>query len=208
MWAARLLLAAIVSVLTSSSLAAEDKGCGRKITVARGDTLSALARRCGVDPAALVRANPAITDPNVIPLGANLKVPNNEQAPPASQEALSRENSRTPSDRVRIEPPRAPPGSRVTLTASGLPPRSRVWVKGGWRRTGHLILRSGRTDAAGRFAARVRLPSWASAGQPPEQYLFSVEIPRTGETIRGAPVRVIAPGGDALKTDRAGSLSR
>ena len=49
-------------------------GGSRTYTVARGDTLSAIAARFGTSISALVRAN-RLTDPNVIVAGTRLKVP-------------------------------------------------------------------------------------------------------------------------------------
>lgn len=49
--------------------------CGAKVTVQRGDTLSAIARRCGTTVAEILKANPIVTNPSRIFPGLVLVMP-------------------------------------------------------------------------------------------------------------------------------------
>lgn len=58
------------------ALAAADgaAACGESYTVRRGDSLSAIARRCGTTVSSLLGANPAIADPDLIRVGQVLRL--------------------------------------------------------------------------------------------------------------------------------------
>lgn len=60
---------------TTVAQAALVSECGNTVTVARGDTLSKIAARCGVTVNGILRANPQITDPNLISVGQVLVLP-------------------------------------------------------------------------------------------------------------------------------------
>lgn len=187
-WTAGLLFA-LLALPSSAAEPGPSSLCRKAVTVRSGDTLSALAQRCDTTPAELLRANPEITNPNVIPLGATLRIPGRA---PAVQRVEKQDAGSAP-DRLLVEPSRAARGARVTLSASGLPPGALVWVKGGRQATSQLIVKRARTDAKGRLRTSVVLPSWSGAGRVPEHYLFSVQVPQTGETIHSAPVLLATP---------------
>jgi tyrosinase len=69
----------VTSVLFASlpfaAPAAAQASCGDRYTVVRGDTLRKIAAACGTTVAALQRANPEITNPNVISVGQVLMLP-------------------------------------------------------------------------------------------------------------------------------------
>lgn len=60
--------------------------CGDAVTVVAGDTLSAIARRCETTPAAILRENPDLSDPNLIRTGMTLRMPQPGIEPPPDQE--------------------------------------------------------------------------------------------------------------------------
>lgn len=62
--------------------------CGEAVTVAAGDTLSAIARRCQTTIAALVEANPQIEDPDLIFPGMEIRMPATG-GPPADTQTYS-----------------------------------------------------------------------------------------------------------------------
>lgn len=66
----------LLLALSAALPAAAQSSCGSTVTVARGDTLSAIAARCGTTVAALLQANPGLAaHPNLIYPGQTLNVP-------------------------------------------------------------------------------------------------------------------------------------
>lgn len=61
--------------LTGTAPVAAQSTCGTSVTVGFGDTLNRIANRCGVTISGLLRANPQITNPNIIERGARLRLP-------------------------------------------------------------------------------------------------------------------------------------
>lgn len=55
--------------------ATAQSSCGTSVTVGFGDTLNRIAQRCGVTISGLLRANPQITNPNIIERGSRLRLP-------------------------------------------------------------------------------------------------------------------------------------
>lgn len=62
----------MLSVNISPALASS---CGNTVTVRAGDTLSHIAQRCGVTVNGILRANPTITNPNLIRAGQVIILP-------------------------------------------------------------------------------------------------------------------------------------
>lgn len=60
------LVAIVLSAFATTSSAFAASGCGSSVTVLQGDTLRKIAERCGTTVAALLRANPAIGNGNLI----------------------------------------------------------------------------------------------------------------------------------------------
>jgi LysM repeat protein len=92
-WAALALFVAALAGLPDPGEAAS--GCGASYTVQSGDTLAAIAERCGTSVEALRQANPLVTDPARISIGWKLTIPGaraslgpeSEVRPPARDEA-------------------------------------------------------------------------------------------------------------------------
>ena len=64
-----------VALALSAAPAALAEGCGATYTVRQGDTLTAIASRCGSTVEALLGANPGISDPGSLSIGDELSVP-------------------------------------------------------------------------------------------------------------------------------------
>ena len=62
-------------VLFANAAPAQASTCGDTVTVQRGDTLSKIAARCGVTVNGILRANPGITNPNLIHTGQVIILP-------------------------------------------------------------------------------------------------------------------------------------
>ena len=108
----KLVIAGVI-VLIMASLAVTARAqspCGDKYVVARGDSLSKIANRCNTTVAALLEANPKITNPSYIFSGTRLVIPTGtaEQA------------------QISITPRSGPPGTQIALQASGLPTQTRI----------------------------------------------------------------------------------
>jgi LysM repeat protein len=56
--------------------------CGREYTVRSGDTLSAIARDCGITLQELLAANPTIANPNLIQVNQRINIPGGSSLPP------------------------------------------------------------------------------------------------------------------------------
>jgi LysM repeat protein len=74
------MLAALSAVALAlfAAPAAPAEGCGATYTVRQGDTLTAIASRCGTTVEALLGANPGISHPGSISIGDKLSVPGGE----------------------------------------------------------------------------------------------------------------------------------
>ncbi|WP_134495927.1 LysM peptidoglycan-binding domain-containing protein [Microvirga pakistanensis] len=159
--------------------------CSSSITISPGDTLSSIARHCGTTLSALIDANPHLHDPNILPVGMALVLPQGPQGDEASPiEAVAEAHI------ISVEPSVLTPGGRVVVAASNLPPEARVWIKGGTSRSPkhHLILRGARVDAQGKLHAGLRLPHSLRAGD--EGFTLSIEVPRASMTFSSDPLDV------------------
>lgn len=76
----------------------------------------------------------------------------------------------TPADpEIRVDPTEERIGAEVLVTARGLPPATPVEIGFGPPRSEYEVLARSTSDAGGRVAERVRVPSWAEAGR---RYVF------------------------------------
>ena len=86
----RLLLLAGVVLLAgvgSAVFAESATACGAEYTVKRGDSMGRIARRCGVDAVALMKANTQIRDASQIAVGDRLTIPGAQPAGAAAPQA-------------------------------------------------------------------------------------------------------------------------
>jgi hypothetical protein len=74
--------------LIGSQAAAQDRDCGGSVVLGFGDTLSAIARRCGVSVNDIMDANPLLPNPNFVFPGLRIRLP--EMAPPPRAEGQRR----------------------------------------------------------------------------------------------------------------------
>lgn len=67
--------AVVLASLTLAAPAGAGGACGDEYVIARGDTLSGIAARCGSSVVRLMRANPRIASPAQIAVGWRLRIP-------------------------------------------------------------------------------------------------------------------------------------
>jgi lipoprotein-anchoring transpeptidase ErfK/SrfK len=106
-----LILAALtLAALGLPQTALAQSECGEEVIVARGDSLSKIARRCGTTVDYLLEMNPDITNPSRIRVGQRIALVEPE---PVSPELV-------------ILPARGLAGSTIEVRAAGIPPQSGV----------------------------------------------------------------------------------
>lgn len=71
---------AILSAAASSGRAQAPSQCGDSVAVEAGDTLRRIAERCGISVSVLLRANPDISNPDIIHTGQKLTIPGGDDA--------------------------------------------------------------------------------------------------------------------------------
>lgn len=139
-------LALLVTIPVSAQAA-----CGPTLTVAPGDRLTEIARRCGTTVQALLAANPQITDPNRLFVGQVLIIPG--------------QTGDTGTHVVAIYPLSGNPGSQITVIANGLPANAPVQVGLGLVNSEFVTLQQVTSDAFGGLQTVVTVPTTAGAGQ-------------------------------------------
>lgn len=107
-----LLMAAMALLLPAQARA--QSACGDTVTVSRGDTLTSIARRCGVSYLALRNANPQIVNPNLIYSGQIIYMPQSGQPEQPEQPSIS------------ISPVSGPTRTTVQVIATGFPADSEL----------------------------------------------------------------------------------
>lgn len=137
-------------------------------TIKPGDTLYSIAQRFDTTVSALAREN-QIANVNRIEVGTILDIPD----PHSNDEPPVREPSQPERGTVTIRPDSGPPGTRVTITASGFPANTNVNVGAGVKNSEYEILDENlRTNSRGQLEATVNLPYYADEGR---QWVFAVE---------------------------------
>lgn len=125
--------------------------CGSSYVVQPGDTLSEIAEFCGTTVAAILEANPGLTDPTTIFVGQSLVIPETEPLLPLPIVGLS--------------PICGLPGTDVTVQASGLPPNASVDVGLGERGTTYTYERTLLASATGELRYVTEIPDSAEANE-------------------------------------------
>ncbi len=152
--------------------------CGKTYQIQAGDALGEIAKKCGVSLADLLAANSSILNPNRVYPGEEINLPGGQAgtgggSPPPSSAGVSGSNG-------------FQPGSVLEISASGLPPTTAVRISLGLSSTGLVVLGERQTDAAGRLAVSLALPSDAPPGETGFILLTSLGSPtiqRTSDTF-------------------------
>lgn len=122
--------------------------CGAYYEVTAGDTLVEIADRCETTVDALMAINPDIEDPSLIYAGQRLAIPS----------MVSPYN-------VSIAPDSGPPGTIITLTATGFPPGARVEVGLGRFRSEYDVYAVREIGDNGTLTTALAIPEDADIGE-------------------------------------------
>ena len=184
---------ALLLILAAPLPAAAQGTCGSTVTVTYGDTLNKIAARCGTTVTAILQANPAIRNANLIYVGQRIRLPG--AAPVPGDQGVQR---------IQF----APGSTSIALTGTAQVNSTNRYVLGAsagqtmlvdtattqgaviliiYGRDGTVLL----TDHAGVAAWQGQLPSSQdyfidvrSVGNVPARYTLRVTIPsQTGEQI-------------------------
>jgi LysM repeat protein len=139
--------------------------CPAKIKIQKGDSLSVIARRCGISLANLLAANPQVSDPNRVYAGQEIAV-------------YGAHGGGDP-QAVRAAPPAGGylPGAAVVVAAGGFAPGAQVKVGIGLPGTGFHRLGVYSADDSGQLVVEVNIPSTARTGERCFFLLTSSGIP-------------------------------
>lgn len=122
--------------------------CGAYVDVVEGDTLIEIADRCGTTVEALMAINPDIEGPSLIYPGQRLAIP-----------------SATGPYNVSIAPDSGPPGTSITLTASGFPPGARVQIGLGRFESEYDVIATREIGDNGVLTVDLTIPAAADTGE-------------------------------------------
>lgn len=78
-----LLCAAMAAAAVTSPRSAFADHCSRTVVIGQGDTLSAVAERCGTDVNGLLQGNPYLGDPRSLAVGTEIVIPGHGSGPVA-----------------------------------------------------------------------------------------------------------------------------
>jgi LysM repeat protein len=155
--------------------------CTNPYTVRQGDILSQIAVICDASIADIRRANPQITDVNLIYPGQQLVIPNTSVVPVQPTAAPVRSE---PGANIAVPVtglyPVIRPGAGLQVRGIGYPANTPVNIAIGPQNAGYTVITSGVTDANGNLTTRITVPNapdsqirWvvvvATTGQPPIQ---------------------------------------
>ncbi len=170
-------------------LAQAGSNCGAFVRVQPGDTLYAIARRCGVSLGDLLRANPDI-DPRDIAIGARLRT--SDEPDDRDERAGSRLS-------ISISPQRGPAGSDISVSAEGFPPFAPVEVGGGSSRNDFRALQRGRANSRGRVRTTLTVPE---ANRRDDDFAVVVQTLDSRLRVRSTPFRIVSAGPPPRNRDR------
>lgn len=117
-----------------------DSVCGDEYVVQEEDYLFSIARECNTSVAALLNANPEITDPSLIYVGQVLEIPDGNTL-----------------RAVTIRPQSGPPGTLIRLYASGFPPGAQVEVGIGPPESEYVVVATREIGADGELVAPLQI---------------------------------------------------
>ncbi len=147
--------------------------CGDTVTVAEGDTLFEIARRCGTTVNALVVANEDIINANeILFVGTVLTIPN--------PDSITIDESST----MTIYPLSGVAGSQVTITLNGFPANANVSLGLGVPESEYTLTRTERTDAFGGLVTQMRIPSDSTSNQ---SWVFVATLTNSTDEVISTP---------------------
>jgi LysM repeat protein len=170
--------AAVLVAPREKVIAAEETGviestCPAQYTIRSGDSLGAIARRCGVNLSSLLAANPQISNPNRVNTGQVVAIP----------AGAGRGGGDDLAQTVVLDGGYAP-GSVIDIQASGLPAGTPLRVGIGLSSSGYRVIEQSVSGLDGSLALSITIPGTA---QPGEQGFILI-------TTAGVPsVQVISP---------------
>lgn len=142
---------ALLSPLGGAPRPAHAQGpCGDTYTVLPGDTLGDIAELCETTVTAILELNPEIEDPTRLRAGSLLRIP---------QHAEDRQPI------LAIDPTCGPPGSEITVLASGFPPNAPVEIGVGRLNQEYRLVGRLTSNRFGKFEARIAIPASAEPGR-------------------------------------------
>ena len=133
-------------------------------TVVRGDTLRKIADRFGTTVAAILAANPSISNPNVIYVGQRVTIPASGKGPA-----------------VTVLPLEAAPGAKVKVVADGFPANQPVDIRLGVEGKEVVLVVDAKTDTSGYLNQEVTVPASAKSGEKWVVRILTTEIAKTVE---------------------------
>lgn len=141
-----------VGMMTAPTLAFAQSPCGDSETVVAGDSLREIANRCNTTIAALLAANPDITNPNLIYTGQVIAIPG-EGDPAPGETALT------------IQPTSGPPGTTLDVSGEDYPPLTEVIVGIGAPASEPVTSFRAMTDANGSLATQIAVSEEAQVNE-------------------------------------------
>ncbi len=164
--------------------------CSASYTVQSGDTLMAIARRCGVTLASLEQANPQIANPRLIFPGELITMPGGNIIPITGQQAA-----------LTISPTDGQPGTSVEVAGSAFPANSPVTATISEAAKPPVYFNTVSTDASGGFSLFLAIPT-----TPPASGIWVI---RAGSPGNGGPAasdsfRVVVPSSTGTYTTQPG----
>ncbi len=151
--------------------------CSTTYTVQSGDTLMAIARRCGVTLASLEQANPQIANPRLIFPGEQINVPGGSIIPNTGQQAA-----------IAISPTDGQPGTSVELAGSDFPASSPVNVTIFQAGSPPVYFNTVSTDASGDFSLFLTIPATPPASG---MWVIQASSPTNGGATASENVQVV-----------------
>jgi LysM repeat protein len=139
-----------------------DTTCDDQYVVEEEDFLLEIARECNTTIAALLNANPDITNPSLIYVGQVLTIPDGEMQP-----------------EVSIRPDSGPPGTFIQIFASGFPPGAQVEIGVGPPASEYVVIATREIGADGELVANLQI---SPEIEPPEERV-AVVVLNNEETV-------------------------
>lgn len=147
-----------VSAATSSSAVAAAT-CGNTYTVVGGDTLTAIATKCGTTISSILALNTQIINANLIYVGQVLKLSGTVTTTPTPGTTYSGNAY------ITISSTSAKPGDTIVVKAFNFPKNASIDFRVGKKGQGYSAVYDGLTDSSGYAKKSVTIPSSAAIGQ-------------------------------------------